>query len=141
MSFTADEVAYLRSQSLARLATIGRDDQPDVVPVAFEYDGACFWVGGSGEAVLRTRKFRNVRDGHPAVALVVDDLVSLDPFVARAIRVYGRASGPVERTGMIGPGWFLRIDPTESWSWNMSGEPAGASWYEARHAVHRPGSA
>jgi pyridoxamine 5'-phosphate oxidase family protein len=141
MSFTAEEIAYLRSQPLARLATVGRDEQPDVVPVAYEFDGACFWIGGSGETVLRTRKFRNVRDGHARVALVVDDLVSLDPFVARSIRVYGHAGGPVERTGMVGPGYFLRIVPTESWSWNMAGEPVGETWYEARHAVHRPADA
>ncbi len=141
MSFTAEEIAYLRSQPLARLATVGRDEQPDVVPVAFEYDGACFWVGGSGATVLRTRKFRNVRDGRTRVALVVDDLVSFDPFIARGIRVYGRAGGPVERAGMVGPGFFLRIVPTESWSWNMAGEPVGETWYEPRHAVHRPGDA
>jgi pyridoxamine 5'-phosphate oxidase family protein len=138
MSFTAEEIAYLRSQPLARLATVGRDDQPDVVPVAFEFDGECFWVGGSGESVLRTRKFRNVGAGHARVALVVDDLVSPDPFVARSIRVYGRAEGPVERAGIVGPGFYLRIVPTESWSWNMAGEPVGDTWYEPRHATHRP---
>ncbi|TDD12206.1 PPOX class F420-dependent oxidoreductase [Nonomuraea deserti] len=136
MSFTDEEIAYLRSQPLARLATLSGDDQPDVVPVAFEFDGTCFWVGGSGRDVLRTRKFRNLEAGHLKVALVVDDMVSLDPFVARGVRVYGEAERPVERTGMIGPGLYARITPTVSWSWNMAGEPVGDTWYPSRRAVH-----
>ncbi|GAA3163169.1 MULTISPECIES: PPOX class F420-dependent oxidoreductase [Nonomuraea] len=137
MSFTEEEIAFLRSQPLARLATVSADDQPDVVPVAFEFDGSLFWVGGSGESVLHTRKFRNVGQGRTKVSLVVDDMVSFDPFVARGVRVYGEADGPVERVGMVGPGHYLRITPTISWSWNMAGEPVGETWYEARRAVHR----
>ncbi|MGI5170615.1 PPOX class F420-dependent oxidoreductase [Spirillospora sp. CA-253888] len=136
MAFTDEEIAFLRSQPLARLATVGAEDQPDVVPVAFEFDGSRFWVGGSGDSVLRTRKFRNVGQGRSKVALVVDDMVSFDPFVARGVRVYGDADGPVERMGMVGPGHFLRITPTVSWSWNMAGEPVGETWYESRRAVH-----
>ncbi len=136
MSFTEEEVAFLRSQALARMATVGADGQPDVVPLAFEFDGESFWVGGVGVAVLGTRKFRNVRAGNTRVALVVDDLGSLQPFVARSIRVYGVAEPPVERVGMVGPGIYMRIRPTVSWSWNMAGEPAGDTWYEPRKAVH-----
>jgi pyridoxamine 5'-phosphate oxidase family protein len=136
VGFTDEEAAYLRSNGMARLATLGDDDQPDVVPVACEFDGTHFWVGGPGESVLSTRKFRNVGAGRLKVALVVDDLPSFDPFVARGIRVYGVAEGPVERIGMTGPGLFLRITPTRSWSWNLAGEPVGATWYQSRRAVH-----
>ena len=139
MSFTAEEIAYLASQPLARLATVDPDDQPDAVPVAFELDGNVIWVGGAGESVLGTRKFRNVAAGRVRVALVVDDLVSLDPFVARGIRVYGEAAGPVERVGLVGPGYYLRVTPTVSWSWNLAGEPAGDTWYPSRRTVHRAG--
>jgi pyridoxamine 5'-phosphate oxidase family protein len=136
MSFTEEELAYLRSQPLARVATVGGDGQPDVVPLAFEFDGTYFWVGGSGSSVAATRKFRNVLAGHRKVALVVDDMVSFDPFIARSIRVYGVADDPVERVGMVGPGLYIRITPAVSWSWNMAGEPAGETWYEARRAIH-----
>jgi pyridoxamine 5'-phosphate oxidase family protein len=135
--FTDEEIAYLRSQPIARVATVGSAEQPDVVPVSFEFDGTYFWVGGSGRTVLGTRKFRNVGDGHERVALVVDDMVSFDPFIARAIRVYGHAEGPFDRTGIIGPGIFLRITPEISWSWNMAGEPVGSEWYEPRRSIHR----
>jgi hypothetical protein len=57
-----------------------------------------------------------------------------DPFIARGVRVYGFATGPVERVGMIGPRVFLGITPTESWSWNMEGGPVGQEWYPTRHA-------
>jgi pyridoxamine 5'-phosphate oxidase family protein len=138
MSFTPDEIEYLRSQGIGRIATVGPDGQPDVVPVAVEFDGTFLWVGGGGESVLRTRKLRNVAAGRDQVAIVVDDVVSFDPFITRSIRVYGRAAGPIERAGVIGPGYFLRITPTVSWSWNMAGEPVGDTWYEARKTVHRP---
>jgi len=136
MSFTDAERAYLASQPLARLATVDPDGQPDVVPVAFELDGDHIWVGGVGESVLGTRKVRNVVGGRDQVALVVDDLVSFDPFVARSMRIYGRAEPPVERVGMVGPGWFVRITPTVSWSWNLAGEPVGETWYEPHRTVH-----
>lgn len=136
MSFTSEEIAYLGSQPLARLATRAADGQPDVVPVSFEFDGTYFWVGGSGPSVLATRKFRNVLAGNREVALVVDDLASFDPFIARGIRVYGRAGEPVERNGVAGPGIYMPITPSRSWSWNMAGEPVGDTWYESRRATH-----
>ena len=134
MSFSDEEVAYLRSQRLARLATVDPAGQPDVVPIGFEFDGTRLYVGGLAPA--RTRKFRNVQAGNQRVAFVVDDMVSFDPFIARSIRVYGRAEGPFERVGIVGPGIYMRITPTISWSWNMAGELAGDTWYESRRADH-----
>ena len=136
MAFTPAEIDYLASQPLARLATVAPDGQPDVVPVAFEFDGAAFWVGGSGESVLSTQKVRNVVAGGRQVAMVIDDMVSFDPFIARGIRVYGVAASPVEREGLVGPGFYIRITPHTSWSWNMDRQPVGDSWYVARRAVH-----
>ncbi|MGI8332659.1 PPOX class F420-dependent oxidoreductase [Actinomadura scrupuli] len=137
VSFTEEEIAYLRAQPLARLSTLSADGWPDVVPLSFEFDGTFFWVGGSGPAVLATRKFRNVGAGNDKVALVVDDMVSFDPFIARGVRVYGHAEGPFERVGMVGPGFYLRITPAVSWSWNLAGDPVGDTWYESRRTVHQ----
>ena len=136
MAFTDEEIAYLRAQPIGRLATLGAEEQPDAVPVAVEYDGTHLWVGG-GATVRETRKFRNVAAGHHKVALVIDDLVSMQPFIARGIRVYGHAEQPFERTGIVGPGTFLRITPTVSWSWNLAGEPVGEQWYPSRRTVHK----
>ncbi len=121
MSFTGEEVTYLRSQRLARLATVSEDGQPDVVPVGFDFDGTYLYVSGNGDT-LKTRKFRNVQAGHAKVALVVDDLVSTRPWTPRFLRIYGTAE-VVERDGYVGPRTYLRITPTVSWSWNLDTRP------------------
>jgi len=138
VAFSDEEIAYLQSQPVARLATVNADGQPDVVPVAFELDGPYIWVGGVGPDVAKTRKLRNIGAGRSRVSLVADDLVSMEPFIARAVRVYGDAEPPVERVGMVGPGLYSRITPTVSWSWNLAGEPAGERWYAAKRTVHNP---
>jgi pyridoxamine 5'-phosphate oxidase family protein len=136
MAFTEEEVAYLKSQPLARIATVGADDQPDVAPVGFEFDGTYFWVGG--RAPERTRKFLNVRAGHTKVALVVDDLVSTGPWTPRFLRVYGTAE-LIERAGQFGAGTYMRITPDISWSWNLDGRPFGGDAIQSgpRRTVHR----
>lgn len=136
MSFTQEERAYLATQPLARFASTSPDEQPDVVPVAFELDGDAIWIGGPGDAFCRTRKVRNIISGRRQVALVIDDLVSFDPFVARGIRIYGQADDPIERVGLIGPGWYVRITPTVSWNWNLQGLPAGEDWYPTHRNHH-----
>jgi pyridoxamine 5'-phosphate oxidase family protein len=92
----------MRGQPIARLSTVDADGQPDVVPLSFEFDGSFFWVGGSDASVFETRKVRNIQAGRHEVALVIDDLVSLNPFIARGIRIYGEAEPPLERIGIVG---------------------------------------
>ncbi|GAA0977649.1 hypothetical protein GCM10009555_039160 [Acrocarpospora macrocephala] len=120
MSFSEEEIAYLRSQRLARIATVSADGQPDVVPVGFEFDGTYVYVGGRDP--VKTRKFRNVQAGNTKVALVVDDLVSADPWTPRYLRIYGEAE-LVERQGQFGPAAYMRITPDVSWSFNLEGLP------------------
>ncbi len=48
--FSEPEVEYLKSQRLARIATVSSKGQPDVVPVAFEFDGKYFYVGSHSQA-------------------------------------------------------------------------------------------
>lgn len=45
--FTTAERAYLRSQFLGRLATVGPHRQPHVVPVAFRYNPDLDTIGAS----------------------------------------------------------------------------------------------
>ncbi|WP_020575466.1 PPOX class F420-dependent oxidoreductase [Actinopolymorpha alba] len=120
MSFSEEEIAYLRSQPLARIATVSADGQPDVAPVGFEFDGTYVYVGGLDPA--RTRKFRNVRAGNTKVALVIDDLLSANPWTPRYLRIYGNAE-LVERDGQFGPAAYMRITPSISWSFNLEGHP------------------
>ena len=138
MAFTEDEAAHLKSQPLARVATVGSDGQPDVTPVSFEFDGAYFYVGGW--APERTRRFRNVKAGNARVALVVDDLVSVDPWTPTFLRVYGTAE-LVERQGQFGPARYMRITPEISWSWNLDGRSSTEENRTSgpRRTVHRGG--
>jgi pyridoxamine 5'-phosphate oxidase family protein len=137
MSFTDEEVAYLRSQPLARIATVAPDGQPDVAPVGFEFDGTHFYVGGRDPE--STRKYRNILAGNNKVALVVDDLVSTDPWIPRFMRVYGTAE-PTTREGQFGPASYIRMTPLVSWSWNLAGHPFGSADAESgpRRTVHQP---
>jgi pyridoxamine 5'-phosphate oxidase family protein len=121
MSFTGEEIAYLRTQRLARIATVAADGQPDVMPVGYQFDGKYFYVGGMNP--VKTRKFRNVRSGNTKVALVIDDLVSVNPWTVRGVRIYGNAELLVRQEGQFGPGQYMRITPTVSWSWNLEGRP------------------
>jgi pyridoxamine 5'-phosphate oxidase family protein len=121
MSFTEEEIAYLRTQRLARIATVAADGQPDVMPVGYQFDGKYFYVGGMNP--VKTRKFRNLRAGNTKVALVIDDLVSVNPWTVRGMRIYGNAELVVRKEGQFGPGHYMRITPTVSWSWNLDGRP------------------
>ncbi len=133
--FTENEIAYLKSQRLARLATVAADGQPDVAPVGFEFDGQVFYIGGRHPT--GTRKYRNLRDGNHKVALVVDDLASVDPWRPRGIRIYGAAE-LIQREGRFGPGEYMRITPATSWSWGIEPAPEGAS-FSPHKTVHQAG--
>jgi pyridoxamine 5'-phosphate oxidase family protein len=142
MSFTEEEIAYMRSQRVARLATVASDGQPDVVPVGVQFDGTYLYVPGLD--ITKTRKYRNVRDGTSRIAIVFDDFVSVNPWTPRFLRVYGTAD-IVEWDGFNGMKPTLRITPTISWSWNLKGQPfshdtsdAGDAMAGLRRTVHQP---
>jgi pyridoxamine 5'-phosphate oxidase family protein len=86
--FTAAELAFLREQRLARLATVGPDGAPQVRPVGFVVDPETGTIDVPGLRNPSTQKWRNVqRDGR--VALVVDDV--LPPWRPRALEIRGTA--------------------------------------------------
>ena len=118
-SFSDLEIQYLKSQRLARIATTSPQGKPDVSPVAFEFDGTHLFVGShSQEVFFRTKKYKNIRDGNNQIAIVIDDLESVQPWKPRGIKVNGTAE-IVEHDGMFGPGKYLQITPTVSWSWGI----------------------
>jgi pyridoxamine 5'-phosphate oxidase family protein len=119
--YSQPEIQYLKSQRLARIATATREGKPDVSPVAFEFDGMHFFIGSHSQDIfLSTRKYKNVRDGNKEVALVIDDLESVQPWKPRAMKINGTAE-IVEHNGMFGPGKYLKITPSVSWSWGIKG--------------------
>jgi pyridoxamine 5'-phosphate oxidase family protein len=62
-------------------------------------------------------------------------LESIDPWRPRGIKVYGTAE-VVEHKGMFGPGKYLRITPTVSWSWGIKGLKTKEGSFRAK-TVHR----
>jgi pyridoxamine 5'-phosphate oxidase family protein len=114
--FTQEEINYLNTQRLARIASVSPKGQADVAPVAFEFDGEVFYIGGRDNP--STMKYRNVLRGYTLVALVVDDLESITPWRPRGIKIHGVAE-IVERAGRFGPAPYIKITPTKYWSWGI----------------------
>lgn len=117
--FSEEELAYLKAQRLARIATVSKGSQPDVAPVGFDFDGVYFYVGGLD--LSRTLKYKNVQV-NPKVSLVIDDLESVDPMKPRGIKIHGIAD-ITAREGYVGSGSYIRIEPKVKWSWGIE-EPA-----------------
>ncbi|HEU5431627.1 MAG TPA: PPOX class F420-dependent oxidoreductase [Thermomicrobiales bacterium] len=110
---------YVAGQRLARLATVAANGQPDADAVGFEFDGERFFIGG--RRLPESRKFKNVAAGNDLVALIFDDYASLDPWRPRGVKVHGTAE-IVQRDGRFGPGEYLAITPTVSWSWGLDAD-------------------
>jgi pyridoxamine 5'-phosphate oxidase family protein len=84
--FNEAELAYLQGERrLARIATVGRDGTPHVVPVGMRsYNPEHDTIDVTGRDFEQTKKFRDVaRTGRAAI--VIDDLASIDPWRPRAI--------------------------------------------------------
>jgi pyridoxamine 5'-phosphate oxidase family protein len=128
--FSEEELAYLRSQRLARLATVDGGGQPTVDTVGFQFDGERFFIGGRN--LPGTRKYRNIAAGNQLVGVTVDDLAATDPWTPRGIRVHGTAE-IVEREGVFGPGTYLAITPRVTWSWGI----LAPAFHEGRSVYHR----
>jgi pyridoxamine 5'-phosphate oxidase family protein len=118
--FSEKEIAYLRTQRLAQIATVSTDLQPDVAPVSFEFDGEYFYTGSM--MMARTFRYKNIIRGNIKVAFVVGDLKSVDPWKPRAIKIHGSAD-LVTRKGLAGSGAYIRITPEVKWSLGID-EPA-----------------
>lgn len=128
--FTDEEATYLREQRLGRLATVGPDGQPHVVPVGFRLNADLGTIDIGGHDFANRKKFRDVQH-NPRVAFVVDDLVSISPWRVRGIEVRGEAAilstGGVE----VGPGFdpvMFRIHPHRIAHWGLDdAQPFGTN--------------
>ena len=122
-AFTPPEIQYLTSQGLARLATVGPDGQPHVVPVTFIFNAELDTVDVGGVDFGATKKWRDARR-NPLVTFLLDDVLP-DPRRARALEVRGRAEALATGGSRINPRFpnfaeeFLRIHPTRILSWGL----------------------
>jgi pyridoxamine 5'-phosphate oxidase family protein len=120
ITLTEAERAYLKSQPLARLATVDASGAPQNNPVGAFLDEATGDVLIGGHAMGATRKFRNVR-ASGRVALVIDDLVSADPWTVRGLEIRGTAVAleDVDPPVPFMSREVIRITPTWVASWGV----------------------
>jgi pyridoxamine 5'-phosphate oxidase family protein len=110
---TAAQIEYLAGQRLGRIATTGADRKPHVVPTSFRYNQDLGTIDVGGLHVATTKKYRDVQ-ANPWAAIVVDDLVSTNPWSPRMLEVRGRAEAVANGGAGLGPGFgdaFIRIHP------------------------------
>lgn len=128
--FTDEEILYLREQRLGRLATVGPDGQPHVVPVGFRLNADLGTIDIGGHDFANRKKFRDVQR-NPRVAFVVDDLVSVSPWRVRGIEVRGEAAILATGGAEIGPGFdpvMFRIRPRRISHWGLDdAQPLGSN--------------
>jgi pyridoxamine 5'-phosphate oxidase family protein len=116
--FTEEELDYLRAdRKLGRIATVGADGTPHVVPSGWLYNEQLETIDVTGRDVANTKKFRDVRRSRRA-AIVIDDLATTNPWHPRAIEVRGRAEA------VDGPNALIRIHPERIVSWGLGEGPS-----------------
>ena len=123
--FTPQEIEYLHSQRLGRLATVDPHGQPQNAPVGFRYNPATDTLDIGGRFMSASKKYRNVQ-ANPRVSFVVDDV--LPPWKVRGIEVRGSAAAlPSGSRAIFGDLYpddaLLRITPERIIVWGLEGSP------------------
>jgi pyridoxamine 5'-phosphate oxidase family protein len=118
-AFTDAERRYLTEERrLGRIATVGTDGTPHVVPVGWSYNPEHDSIDVGGRDFERTKKYRDAaRTGRAAI--VVDDLESVNPWRPRGIEVRGRAEA------IASPQPLIRIHPSRIVSWGIESYALG----------------
>jgi pyridoxamine 5'-phosphate oxidase family protein len=116
--FREAELQYLGGgRQLGRIATVGADGTPHVVPVSWFYNAVRDTIDIGGYELERSKKFRDVeRTGRAAI--VIDDLASTEPWHPRGIEVRGRGEAIALPTPLI------RIHPERIVSWGIEPRPS-----------------
>jgi pyridoxamine 5'-phosphate oxidase family protein len=114
--FSDDELRYLLGERrLARLATVGKDGTPHVVPVGmWSHNPEQDTIDVTGHDFDRTKKYRDVRRNGWA-AIVIDDIARVNPWHVRGVEARGRAEA------LEHPQPLVRIHPERIVSWGLAG--------------------
>ena len=119
--FRESELRYLAGgRQLGRLATVGADGTPHVVPVAWIYNAVRDTIDVGGSELGETKKFRDVaRSGRAAI--VIDDVGDGEAWRPRGVEVRGRGEAIPMPTPLI------RIHPERIVSCGLEGGPSARS--------------
>ena len=125
--FTDEERDYLAGQRLGRIATVGLDGQPHVVPTSFRYNPEQDAIDVGGLRMSQTKKLRDVqRTGRASI--VIDDV--LPPWQPRMIEIRGTAVVLPEGGNALNERFedtIVRIQPTRIISFGIDpGDSANA---------------
>ena len=110
--FTEQEIEYLQSQRLGRLATVNEKGDLHVVPVGFRYNPEHDTIDIGGHNIVSSKKYRDALQ-HGRVAFVVDDV--LPPWRPRMVEVRGTVEATSDGGKEINPNFrpdILRVTPT-----------------------------
>jgi pyridoxamine 5'-phosphate oxidase family protein len=119
-TFTEPQLAFLEeTRALARLATVGADGTPHVVPVGWTLNPELGTIEIRGHHLEETKKFRDIRRTGRA-AVVIDDLATVDPWRPRGVEVRGRAEA------LDGDRPLIRVHPERVVSWGLDRVAAAA---------------
>jgi pyridoxamine 5'-phosphate oxidase family protein len=129
--FTDSELDYLGSQRLGRIATVGQDGQPHVVPTTFRHNPEHDTIDVGGMRMSQTKKLRDVRRTGRA-SIVVDDV--LPPWQPRMIEIRGTAEVLDSGGKAFGNNFddvIVRITPQRIVSFGVDPESDGLSARDA----------
>jgi PPOX class F420-dependent enzyme/OxyR family protein len=120
MPFTDGEIAYITSQRLGRLATVQPTGTLQNSPVGVHYNAKLDTIDVGGHSMAASQKFRNVRD-NGRVALVVDDIASVQPWRVRCLEIRGHAEALTDPTDSASgfAGAIIRVHPRWIISWGI----------------------
>ncbi len=133
--FTPEEINYLQNQRLARIATVGPDGQPHVVPVGFRYNPDTDTIDIGGHNFAQRKKWRDVQQ-NPRVAVVIDDIASVNPWTVRGLEIRGEAERLMTGGETVIAGFdsaMFRITPKRIVSWGIN--PATDAWIPTGRSV------
>jgi pyridoxamine 5'-phosphate oxidase family protein len=139
-AFTDAEIEYLASQRLGRIATVGADGAPHVVPVGFRYNAETDTIDIGGHTLDETKKWRDLRRD-PRIAFVVDDV--LPPWRPRMIEVRGTAELLATGGADLGRGFaaeLIRVTPSRIITYGINEGDASVRFRVGGRDVAPPGS-
>ena len=139
--FTEEEIEYLQSQALARIATVGPDGHPHVIPVTFRFNEELDTIDIGGIAFGEGKKWRDAKQ-NPKVTFLLDDTFgSGKDRQARALEVRGQAELHETGGNEINPRFpnfapqFFRIRPKRIVSWGLDEAATGRGFQRNARTV------
>ena len=122
--FTEKEIEYLKEQRLGRLATVGTNGEPHVVPLSFQYNKERDSTDISGYNLGKSKKLRDI-EATGKMALVVDDTAPGGGWNPRVVEIRGSAGALLVGEDELNPdsdNELIRIHPRRIVGWGLDSD-------------------